>query len=251
MGVGVGWLSGLGMQVFEASAVAVLVAGVLDVGWVGGSLDRAGSAVCLVWLVLFEGVFFLGAVWAWGLVVDLGSVEGCSCSPGTSLGLLGHAGQVAGCDASDGLGLPRAGLVRAELGVGDVGLLGAGPLVISVGADVGSSGTAGLGLGGREGVGVGSGARIAAGLAVGLAGSAGDQVCFGLLHAVQSVGVAGCQGQGGEAGGVLESGAGLCCGVHAAGCDVAFLGMRVHEVDTVCSCLVPSGAFHVCLGLCV
>ncbi len=43
---------------------AFVMAGVVDLGWLGTGIDRVGSAVCLVWLIVFEGAFFFGAVWA-------------------------------------------------------------------------------------------------------------------------------------------------------------------------------------------
>jgi len=43
------------------------------VEWLGSSLDRAGIAVCVVWLVLFEVTFFFGAVWCFALVIDVSS----------------------------------------------------------------------------------------------------------------------------------------------------------------------------------
>jgi hypothetical protein len=80
MGVGASWLSGLGAAggdnlvaswLFVCAVVACgcgiglewCGAGAMDAGWLGSSIDRAGTAVCLVWLVLFEVVFFAGCAW--------------------------------------------------------------------------------------------------------------------------------------------------------------------------------------------
>ena len=67
MGIQVGAMSVCGAVVVIAGAmlgVAFCISGVLDARWLSTAIDRAGSAVCVVWLVLFEGVFFFGAVWA-------------------------------------------------------------------------------------------------------------------------------------------------------------------------------------------
>ena len=72
LGLGSTWLSCLGglvlalpvLLVIVGVIVAFLLAESIDVGWLGTSLDRAGTLVCLVWLILFEGVFFFGAVWS-------------------------------------------------------------------------------------------------------------------------------------------------------------------------------------------
>ena len=171
MGVGVGWLSGLGvvqcgvscgLRVFLALGVGVLVvafcvAGVLDVGWVGGSLDRAGSAVCLVWLVLFEGVFFLGAVWAWGLVVDLQGhsvgVWACGADAGVGLGVgLGNVGVASGSCESAARGVRRVGGALGQAGAG--GALGAGAGSGQCGAISGCGVACGLGLAGCHSLGL-------------------------------------------------------------------------------------------------
>ena len=79
MGVGAHWLSGVEMG-WVGGVVGVVLVGVVgaftvgcggEMGWVGTAGDRMGTAVCLVWLILFEGAFFFGAVWCWGVgVVD-------------------------------------------------------------------------------------------------------------------------------------------------------------------------------------
>eukprot|EP00906_Rhabdomonas_costata_P001577 RCo002596 len=90
----------------------------------GTSLDRAGTAVCLVWLVLFEGVFFFGAVWCLGLVVDL---------QGLGVGVVGAWGSV--CDSGLGSvmssvavvdGPSMLGLVAGPTGRTAVGIPGFG-----------------------------------------------------------------------------------------------------------------------------
>ena len=45
------------------TVMSFVACGMVDVCSVGTSLDRAVTVVCLVWLILFEGVFFFGAVW--------------------------------------------------------------------------------------------------------------------------------------------------------------------------------------------
>ncbi len=80
MGFGSSWLSGLTWNIIGVGLIICILGvvsgfittGGVDVGWIGTALDRMGTAVCLVWLILFEGAFFFGAVWAWGLVaIDL------------------------------------------------------------------------------------------------------------------------------------------------------------------------------------
>lgn len=142
MGFGASWLSGMGtalggadqgvMAVVSAVGVRGLLlcgltvaslglcaAVVLDFGLLGTSVDRAGAAVCLVWLVLFEGVFFFGAVWTWGLVIDM---------QGHSVGVWGH-----GADAGVGVGLGTLGAVQGlqgvSAGLGAVGAPSCGSVV--------------------------------------------------------------------------------------------------------------------------
>jgi len=114
-GVSASWLSGYGATssglvgsmvcVIPALVALGLLLGyvgsaVLDVGWLGSSLDRAGIAVCLVWLILFEGVFFFGAVWCFGLVVDL---QGHSVGIWGSYGTAVDSGLGLGSDAALGV----------------------------------------------------------------------------------------------------------------------------------------------------
>jgi hypothetical protein len=92
MGVGSSWLVGPAAGSGAWLGVALVgvgvglewcVAGAVDAGWLGTSVDRAGSAVCLAWLVLFEVAFFFGAVWMFALCLD---------QQGHSVGLWGAAG---------------------------------------------------------------------------------------------------------------------------------------------------------------
>jgi hypothetical protein len=143
MGFGASWLSGLGcLSGFETSALAltswgirgVLVCGlavatvglcvavVTDFCLLGTSLDRAGAAVCLVWLVFFEGVFFFGAVWTWGLIIDM---------QGHSVGVWGN-----GADAGVGVGLGTLGIVD---GAGALAVGAASSGSASLGANAGAA----------------------------------------------------------------------------------------------------------------
>lgn len=129
MGFGASWLSGFGatgglggaaFALILLGGVAVLLLGgftagvILDIGWLGGSVDRAGSAVCLVWLILFEVTFFFGAVWCWALLADLQGHgvglwgDGADAGVGLSLGtLVSFDGMLASSADSSPLGSVR------------------------------------------------------------------------------------------------------------------------------------------------
>ena len=72
MGICSTWLSCIGGVIVVSGILismlgvigAFVMSGVVDLGWLGTAIDRVGSAVCLVWLIVFEGAFFFGAVWA-------------------------------------------------------------------------------------------------------------------------------------------------------------------------------------------
>ena len=112
------------------TVMSFVACGVVDVCWVGTSLDRAGTAVCLVWLILFEGVFFFGAVWCLGLLVD--------CQ-GHSVGLWGGSADagVAGLGGAEMSAVLGAGSeVPGSIGLGSLGGFG-GQVVVSSGESVG------------------------------------------------------------------------------------------------------------------